>query len=164
MRPLLRLTLPLALAACAPRPAERPAARPTAPAADSIALERTACFGPCPVYRVVIVRDGAVEFTSQNPVPVAVEGRASPEAFRTLAEEAERIGFRALPPSIAGSPLCGRRRTDAPGAVVTLYAATAVRVADDHGCEGAPASLRRYQARIDSAAGTSRWVRAAVPR
>src|ERR687888_360851 len=35
-------------------------------AVDSIVLERTACFGTCPAYRLRISAAGAVHFTSRN--------------------------------------------------------------------------------------------------
>lgn len=36
--------------------------------ANSIALERTACFGTCPVYQVIIFADGTINYEGRNHV------------------------------------------------------------------------------------------------
>jgi hypothetical protein len=155
-----------ALAACAPPPADTavPAAAPASSVSgeriDSIALERLPCFGTCPVYRVVVTRTGRVRFTATNPAPVNATDSVAPEGFAALAREAATIGFWNLPGNIAESPLCGRRRTDSPGALVTLYAADRVKeVRDDQGCTGVPPGLRAFEERIDRVARSERWVR-----
>lgn len=43
---------------------------------DSLILERTPCFGPCPVYKVTVERSGQVTYQADdfNPMPGAAEG------------------------------------------------------------------------------------------
>jgi hypothetical protein len=161
------LTLLLASAACQPRPATPPpAAGPdtavTSAEVDSIALERTLCFGTCPAYRVVLTREGAIHFRSLNPgdtLRVAAD-QVQPEAFTALVDEAGRMGFDRLPASIIDSPLCGGQATDFPSVLVTLFRGTQPkRVADSLGCQKRPEALRAFELRIDSVAGARRWAR-----
>jgi hypothetical protein len=131
-------------------------------AADSIVLERTRCYGTCPAYRLSLARSGAIHFQSLNPGDSARVGTGTlaPGAFDALVAEAARIGFAGLPERISGSPLCGQQTTDSPSAYVTIFGGGgAKRVEDYHGCRGVPPELRRFEVAIDSAAGSSRWVR-----
>lgn len=163
----------MALAACdPPLPAPAPdGAAPSADAAavDSIVLERGRCFGTCPAYRVSIAADGRVAFTSSYPVEGRTEtGSTTPAAFRELVQAAAAAGFDALPERIATDrALCPSSPTDFPSATVTVFApGRTKRVVDYLGCrEGADAAasarlaaLRAFEARVDSVAGTSRWL------
>lgn len=159
-----------ALAAAAGAPASA-AAQATAAAADSVVLERTRCFGPCPAYRLSITRAGRVAFASRNPrdsTRAVVDG-AAPGAVDALARRAEASGFFGLPPEVARDPaLCPDRATDHPTVIVTVFRPGGpARVEDYHGCylandhavAPALAGLRQLEAAIDSAAGSARWVR-----
>jgi hypothetical protein len=89
----------------------------------------------------------------------------TPAQVEWLVEEAERIGFYALPKVIADdSTLCPLRATDHPTATVTLYLDdSAHTVVDYQGCYAshdrgvAPTvqQLRRFETEIDSVAGVS---------
>lgn len=137
-------------------------------AADSITLERTACYGFCPVYRLRITKDGAVRFTSRDPrdQPRSDSARIDAARFQELLREADRIGFSELPAEIEGSKLCRMMATDLPSAIVTIYRPDGIKRVDHyHGChtdELLP--LREFEARIDSVAGSSRWIRPANRR
>lgn len=158
----------MGLAACVRPPAAAPAGGPAAetasPAAraDSIVLERTRCYGFCPAYRLVLARTGEVRFRSiwpESTPPGA--GTVSAGDFAALVEEAGRIGFWSLPGQIQGSALCPNAYTDAPGATVTISAPGRTKSVTDYlGCrEGAALEpLRAFEARIDSVAGSRRWI------
>lgn len=164
-----------ALGACraATPPAGAPAVPGSAAAADSIVLERTRCYGTCPAYRLSLAATGEVGFVSEYPDEGRREtGRASPDAFRRLLRETEAAGFFALPDTIAKDPvLCASPRTDSPTVTVAVFAAAgAKQVVHYWGC-GAPddpqatrrlEALRELEARIDSTAGSGRWVRQPV--
>jgi hypothetical protein len=130
--------------------------------ADSIVLERTRCYGFCPAYRLVLARTGEVRFRSiwpENTPPGA--GTVSAGDFAALVEEAGRIGFWSLPDQIQGSALCPNAYTDAPGATVIISASGRTKSVTDYlGCrEGAALDgLRAFEARIDSVAGSKRWI------
>jgi hypothetical protein len=140
---------------------------------DSIVLERTLCFGTCPAYRLSLAADGRVSFASRNPGDTSrvASDRIAPAGIRWLATEAVRIGFYSLPPVIADDRrLCRDLATDQPTVTLTLFrSAGASRVEDYHGCVNAPdhspvarvTALRELEVRVDSVAGSQRWVRPA---
>ena len=166
MRASAGLILICLAAGCRTRPPGAPAGG-AVPAADSIVLERTRCFGTCPAYRLSLARSGVVRFHSRNPGDEAREasGTVSPGAFEGLVQQAARLGFWSLPDQIAGSALCERQATDHPTATVTLFGRRgAKRVEDYLGCFDAPQELRRFETAIDSVAGSRQWVRPSAIR
>jgi hypothetical protein len=145
-----------------------------APAADSIVLERTLCYGSCPAYRLSIRGDGLVRFVSRNPDDTTgmKTDSIAPAQVAWLVQEAERLGFFALPPVIENdSTLCPLRATDHPGATVTISRADSTyRVVDYLGCYSdhdlavnqRVRQLRGLEIEIDSIAHSSRWVKPAT--
>ncbi|HKG93128.1 MAG TPA: DUF6438 domain-containing protein [Gemmatimonadaceae bacterium] len=135
-------------------------------AADSVVLERTLCYGSCPAYRLAVARSGAVRFESRNPQD---SGRAAadsvdPRGFGDIMTDALFVAFLDLPDRIADDErMCGPSSTDAPTAIVTLYlpGGRRKRVQDYQGCHWAPWQLHALEDRIDSVAGSARWVRSA---
>jgi hypothetical protein len=155
-------------AACA-RPAAVPmAGGAAAMPADSIVLERTRCYGFCPAYRLVLARTGEVRFRSVWPEDTPPgEGTVAARDFDGLVAEAARAGFWSLPDEIQGSALCHAASTDSPSAIVAIYLpGRSKRVSDYHGCrdEAALAALRAFEDRIDSVAGSRRWIRTPATR
>jgi hypothetical protein len=119
---------------------------------------------------------GEVRFESRNPGDESRRATDTVAAatFPALISRAKAIGFFDLPSEIAAdSVLCHNRATDHPTVVVTVFAKTQTkRVEDYHGCfetvehETLPAitRLRAFEVEIDSALGSSRWVRPASRR
>ena len=134
-------------------------------------LERGICFGFCPAYRVRVSAQGHVQFQSKNPGDEqrTAEDTIAPAQFRTLLDEAERIGFARFPADIQNdSTYCPMVATDQSTVTVELHTGTQVkRVRDYLGCamnlRGQPndplASLRQFEALIDSIAGSKQWAR-----
>ena len=62
---------------------------------SKISLQRTSCFGTCPVYTVVIYPDGLVEFSGERFVESLGDysSNVNPESFQRLAEFANAIDF-----------------------------------------------------------------------
>ncbi|MDQ3427346.1 MAG: DUF6438 domain-containing protein [Gemmatimonadota bacterium] len=168
MKSRLALVTLLVIAGCAPRSAAM-AGDPVSDSsgfvseADSavVTLERTACFGTCPIYRVSIAASGAVRFEGKSYV--AHQGPATAqipkEQVDSLLEELRQGGYfdmaeRYLP----DSPDCGDYATDSP-TVITSVTRDGVtkRIQNYYGCMGAPLSLRQLERRIDEVAGTNRW-------
>jgi hypothetical protein len=138
--------------------------------ADSIVLERSRCFGACPEYRVRLAQDGRVAFASRNPGDITTgRGSVPKQHYLALMAVAASARFEALPDTIANKPtLCGSRATDHPTATVAIYwRGMSKRVVDYYGCFAnenhdiaAPVrELRHLEARIDSVAGSERWIR-----
>jgi hypothetical protein len=145
--------------------------RPPMAALDSLALERTSCFGTCPAYRLSVTRGGIVVFASRNHGDSARVARdsISPGSVAWLRAEAERQGVLRLPAVIADDhSLCPDRATDHPTVTVSLFLRDRMyRITDYHGCflrsdhsiVSALDGLRHFEAEIDSVTGSSRWVR-----
>jgi hypothetical protein len=137
---------------------------------DSIVLERTACYGTCPAYRLRLDAVGRVHFQSRNTGDDAppVTDSIGAGALSLLGEEASRIEFFRLPSAIEGTELCRDRATDHATVTVTFHTeAGAHAVRDYHGCfdrrdhsvTSRVAALRNFERRIDEVAGSARWVR-----
>ena len=60
-----------------------------------ITLERTACFGTCPVYRVSILEDGTVLYDGDRFVTMTGEqtGEITPETVELMVEAFEKAGY-----------------------------------------------------------------------
>jgi Domain of unknown function (DUF6438) len=146
------------------------------PPTDSIVLERSTCFGTCPAYRLRLSDSGEVRFESRNP---GDEGRRvtdtiAASTFPALISTARSIGFFDLPSKILGdSVLCRIARSDAPTVVITIFTKAQTKQVQDYlGCSETRAHetfqplvrLRAFEVEIDSAVGSSRWVRPASRR
>lgn len=73
---------------------------PAAPPPDVLVLERTACSGTCPVYRLTLQPDGHVHFAGVRDVAAVGERdwRIEPAFAKHLFGEFDRAGFAALAP------------------------------------------------------------------
>jgi hypothetical protein len=157
------------VAACSPRPpgagqTPAPYGEPGAAAADApvVTLERTPCFGTCPVYQVAISRSGAVRFVGKQHVAQQGEATAEIPAPRvdSLMHELEAGGYFGFADSyVMGTPACGQYATDSPTVITSTSAGGRSKtVRHDYGCSAAPEELGRLERMIDEVAGTSRWV------
>jgi hypothetical protein len=152
-------TTPFAPSAVPPSPpASAPSVEP-APSSSNIEirLERTACFGSCPVYSVTLYDDGTVIFDGKDHTQVGKHGaHVAASEVRALADELTRAGFFTL----EWNEQCGKGKyTDLPGANVTLRVAGRKRtIQHDHGDRCMPDVLDKLEQRIDEVAGTSRWL------
>ena len=157
----------------APDTAERPLIRPARPDTAKtrpvvqrdtvlIELERTACLGSCPVYSVALKGDGTVRYEGERFVKQsgAASAKVSPSAVRGIVDAAEAAGFFGLPTRYAyGEPTCPLYTADSPRTFITVTAGDRTRrIEHDYGCENGPKALVALAARIDSVAGTARWI------
>ena len=132
---------------------------------DAITLERTACFGTCPMYKVMITSDGTVSFNGQRFTRTigTAKGKITPNEFRALVTEFEKIDYFSLPDAyVPGTPVCPQRITDMPSANTSIRLKGKMKsVAHYHGCgdAGALAKLTALEKRIDEVAGTQKWIK-----
>jgi len=163
------LALAAGLTACVPRPPAAggtpgPDGEPGAAAAEPpvVTLERTPCFGTCPVYQVAISRSGVVRFVGKNHVAQQGEATAEIPAARvdSLLRELEVGGYFGFADAyVMDSPACGQYATDSPTVITSASAGGRTRtIRHDYGCSAAPQALGRLERRIDEVAGTARWV------
>jgi hypothetical protein len=132
---------------------------------DSIALERTLCFGFCPAYRVTVTRSGLIHFVSLNPQDSGrvADARVAVNEVDRLFAEAVALRLDTVPPKL---PDCRRLASDHPTAILIWYRSGGdVRITDYLGChEYAPAGadmlrrLRALESAVDTVANVSRWV------
>lgn len=153
---------------CAPR--QNTGAEEATPAvvvagADSaaISLERTACFGTCPVYRVVIFRTGLVRFTGLRFTAHVGDTSAQipPARVDSLLAELQEGGYFGFADAYEpGTESCGRAATDNPSATsAVVLDGRRKEIRHYYGCPAAPQTLVHLERRIDEVAGTDRWTR-----
>lgn len=138
----------------------------TAPDDFAITLERTSCFGTCPVYSVSIDASGNVTYDGKGFV--RVEGRQTDRipasrAARLLAT-AERIGFFELRDryrSIRNADGTETVVTDLPTTFVTITRGGQSKRVEDY--IGAPQGLKELEQEVDDLARTTRWTRIDEP-
>ncbi|HEU5303486.1 MAG TPA: DUF6438 domain-containing protein [Gemmatimonadales bacterium] len=129
--------------------------------AYAIVLERTPCFGACPVYTVAVSSSGVV--TYQGRVHVQRLGAATAQVPKarvdSLLYEIDRAGYFTFAERFVPSePACGRYATDSPSAITTVtYRGRTRKIVHDYGCGNAPGALVVLERRIDEALGTGRW-------
>jgi hypothetical protein len=158
----LWLVIVLLLAACAPRKDLPPTAGETGSTADPVVtLERTPCFGGCPVYRIWVAADGTVGYEGKAHVRQLgrASGSVSTDRVRALLEELERAGYASLAPRYTSAePTCGRYSTDSPSVIMTVrLQGKTRRVEHDYGCRAAPGSLMVMEQTIDQVLNSARW-------
>lgn len=127
-----------------------------------IKLERTQCFGPCPVYTVSIDAKGTVIY--EGGKFVRVQGRQTDRIavsrVAALLETAERIRFfelRSHYRAIRKPDGTETTITDMPTTFVTITSGGRSRRVEDY--YGAPAALQEFERQIDETARTKRWIR-----
>src|SRR5215831_599627 len=127
----------------------------------SVTLKRTACYGTCPVYSVAIHGNGLVEYLKEFRVdiPGPQTARISPERVKDLLKDFEEIHFFDLKEKYFEP--C----TDMPTAIISISVDGRNKEVSNYygGCEGAKTGpqvdLEKLAEQIDSAAGTSRWIK-----
>jgi hypothetical protein len=153
------------LLACAPRKTVSPAAENSVgTSADSIAaitLERTACFGGCPVYRVSVSPSGEVAYEGKAHVHRLgrATGQIPHQRVDSLLGELDKAGYFSFADRYTSAePTCGRYATDSPTVIssATLRGRTK-RIEHDYGCGAAPGALVVLERRIDEVLGSAQW-------
>ena len=170
---LIALTVVLALCAMPAAAAHALDAGPAAPSGTTISLTRSACYGTCPNYTVVIHGDGQVRFSTNLEPVSAVDAlhrqfaqsrgvllagthvdHVPAQSVAALLAQFQHVGFWHLRDRYAA------RVTDNPTQIITLETGgRRKRVVDYVGTEaGMPQSVRDLEDAIDRVAGTARWV------
>jgi uncharacterized protein DUF6438 len=131
---------------------------PTRPA---ITLERTACFGSCPVYRISVTPSGAVSFEGKAHVRRVgpATDQVPPQQVEKLLAEIEEAGYFTLDDRYqASEPGCGRYATDAPTVITSVRLRGRTKtITHDYGCTRVPGTLTILERKIDETLGSARW-------
>ena len=117
-----------------------------------LSLERTPCFGACPVYTVEVRTDGTTAFKGARHVKVTepVEVKLEPATLQKLSALFEASEF-ARWADFTRTPV-----TDMPSVVLTYQGHTVRHYLGD---DKAPAALTALEDEVDAIIGTARWVK-----
>lgn len=135
-----------------------------AAAVPVITLERTACFGSCPMYKVEIFADGKVVFEGKDFVKRKgrAQGRITKSAVQQLVREFNRLNYMNLQDEYnPDGPNCPEGWTDMPSAITSLeWKGRKKTIRHYYGCRGAKVldQLTALEKKIDQVAKTKRWV------
>ena len=161
MRSPLALRLLILLGACAPRRSAAPPVEDAGADGAAITLERTACFGDCPVYRISVSPGGSVSYEGKAHVRQLgpASARIPEERVKSLLSELDRAGYFSFADRYApAEAACGRYVTDSPSAISSIQLqGRAKRIEHDYGCGAAPRALAVLERRIDEVLGSAQW-------
>ncbi len=122
-----------------------------------ITLERTPCYGLCPVYKLTIYGKGRVVYEGEMFVKVTGKrtSTVSKRKIRQLISEFERIDYYSLKDSYEEYFV-----TDSSSALtsITIDGETKA-IAHYHGDINAPEELSELEDKIDETIGSNRWIR-----
>jgi hypothetical protein len=131
------------------------------PAITKIVLERTACFGTCPVYTLTVNSSGVVEFVGTNHVKATgpQTGRISPQSFAQLVKKIDEIDFFNLRARYDGKNPdgSGSTVTDLPTRKTTVTRGDQTKTVEDY--FRGPPGLIELELLIDELAKSSKWIR-----
>ena len=135
--------------------------RRRAPRTNVITLERTACFGACPIYNLTIFSDGTVQYVGTRFVKKlgSATGRISRRKLRGLIREFDRIDYFNLDDDYTpGSRACPHAPTDMPSAITSFTRKGNTKtIRHYHGCH--EESLTALENKIDQVVNTKRWTK-----
>lgn len=131
------------------------------PSDGLIRLQRTSCFGPCPVYSVTIDATGAVLYEGEKHVRALGRhtGNIAPSTVARLLATIKRIRFFDLRDAYRYIEHPDGTRTmidDLATTIITVTVNGQTKRVESY--FGAPASVAALQRQIDEAAGTKRWI------
>jgi hypothetical protein len=122
-----------------------------------ITLERTACFGICPVYKLTVYGNGEVVYEGERFVKI--EGRRtdsiSEEKIRQLVSEFLKIDYFSLKDRYEE-----RMATDLPSAITSITMEGKTKTTRHyHGDYSAPEELTELEDRIDEIVNSQQWIK-----
>lgn len=120
-----------------------------------ITLERTACFGTCPVYTITIYGDGSIVYDGRNFVDAMGEqfSTISPQAVADLVQAMTDIGYFDLADSYTNYYV-----TDMPSVLTSLTVDGKTKHIERYmGDEAAPLSLVEIEVMIDTITNSEQW-------
>jgi Family of unknown function (DUF6174)/Domain of unknown function (DUF6438) len=120
-----------------------------------ITLERTACFGACPIYKLTIFGDGKVVYEGERFVKITGKRTAkiSQKAVKELISDFEKINYFSLQNSYQGGP------TDLPSAITSFNTGRKQKTVSHYlGSPNAPKELTELENKIDTVVNSQQWI------
>ncbi|MDB6147540.1 MAG: hypothetical protein JWO45_1204 [Spartobacteria bacterium] len=129
---------------------------------SEITLERTACYGTCPVYKVTLQSDGTVTYDGKEFVKEVGKrsGKISKEQFQQLVAQIQKTDFFNLEDEYRtrknadGSVTAV---TDLPTCITTVKSGARSKIVKNY--FGGPESLKTLEDLIDKISGSALWVK-----
>jgi Domain of unknown function (DUF6438) len=129
--------------------------QPTSPPV-TMTLERTACFGFCPIYKLTIYGNGKVVYEGKRFVKVTGTRTTtiSQAAVRKLIAEFQKINYFQLQDNYTGG------HTDAPSAITSLTMGKRRQKTVNHylASPNAPTQLTELEKTIDTVVNSQQWI------
>jgi len=122
-----------------------------------ITLERTACFGVCPVYTLTIYGDGRIVYEGMRNVRIegTITTTISEDKIKQLITEFQKIDYFSLKDSYEE-----RNATDMPSAFTSLtFDGKTKTVRHYHGDFSAPKKLTELENKIDQIGYSDQWTK-----
>jgi hypothetical protein len=140
----------------APTPNSNSGGTPTGAHEPLATIERTACFGWCPIYKLTVYRDGVVEYDGEDFVKTKgkATGHLAPERLTELDQLFEQRGYLALHDAYTDYSV-----TDMPS-VKTSYSVGGKTKQVQHylGDSTAPKELGEIEEGIDRIVQVEQWI------
>jgi hypothetical protein len=116
-----------------------------------ISLERTPCFGTCPVYKLTVHSDGKVEYEGKDYVKEkgSRSSKIDQKLFLRLMKKVDAIGFFKLNDRYEG------RVTDLPTRITTVTKGDVSKTVRNY--YGGPKGLRDLEQLIDEVTNSAKW-------
>ncbi len=124
-----------------------------------IRLERSACYGSCPVYKLAIYGDGRVEYAGETNVKLKGTKQAAIDAgdFKNLVSEFAKANYFSTDQYTEKNCSCSFC-TDMPTVTTTIQVRGSThRVEHYYGCTCAPKTLWALEQAIDKIVRTEQW-------
>jgi len=115
-------------------------------------IQRTPCFGRCPIYTLTVFEDGRVEYFGKKFAAREgrFEGEAPPESIKNLMKFADEIGYFDMDDVYDEEGI-----TDLPSTITSLRGENGLKIVV-HRFEG-PEELRRFEKYFDSLFEEVNW-------
>ena len=160
---IIALVMALTVAACSGSPAAPGLATPipiVTPTTEgtladvTITLERTACFGTCPVYKLTITGNGTVVYEGRDFVEVKGEqtSNISPAQVQDLVAAFEQADFLTL------TDYTEQKVTDLPYVITSITIGGQTKTVNHYyGDDSAPQQLTDLESKIDEIVNSKQW-------
>jgi len=140
------------------------------PKDTNITLDRSGCYGTCPIYRLTIEADGSVTFEGRDYVKTkgTAKGHISQEQLRQLISEFEKIDYFSLRERYQDADDgCPSFATDMPSADTSIQMNSRKKSVSHYlGCweRGGdfkiyPAALYKLEEKIDEIVNSKQWIK-----
>jgi hypothetical protein len=121
----------------------------------ALTLERTACFGFCPIYKLTVYGNGKVVYEGKRFVKVTGTRTTtiSQTALRKLIADFQKINYFKLQDSYTGG------HTDAPSAITSLTMGKKQKTVHHYlPSPDAPTQLTELENKIDAVVNSKQWI------